>query len=64
MKTQNYCNLEQEIKQKVDKTKYKSWRGDLSKKGLDKVVWNDLECIQSEVNDIKETIQPIRKETK
>lgn len=46
MKTQNYCNLEQEIKQKVDKTNYKSWRGDLSKGGLDKVVWGDLKFIK------------------
>lgn len=49
MKTQNYCNLEQEIKQKADKLVYKSWRGDLSRSGLDKIVWNDLECVQSEV---------------
>lgn len=49
MKTQNYCNLEQEIKQRAEKLTYKSWRGDLSKEGLDMIVWNDLEYIQSEV---------------
>lgn len=50
MKTQNYCNLEQEIKQKVDKLVYKSWRGNLSKEGLGKITWNDLSNLNIKEN--------------
>ena len=44
----NYPSLEQEIKNKKDKRQYISWRGDLSKRGLDNILWNDLQYIQSE----------------
>lgn len=49
MKTQNYCSLEQEVKIKTEALKYKSWRGDLSKSGLQNIQWNDLQYVQSEV---------------
>lgn len=50
MKTQNlYKSLEQEIKERKEKLTAKSWRGDLTKRGLDKVQWGDLKCIQDQV---------------
>ena len=50
MKIQNsYKNLEQEVNNKTEAMKYKSWRGDLSRKGLDKVSWGDLNCVRTEV---------------
>lgn len=50
MKTQNlYETLEQEIKERKDKLTSQSWRGDLSRKGLDKVQWGDLKYIQDQV---------------
>ena len=50
MKTQNsYKSLEQEIEDRKNKLTAKSWRGDLSKRGLDKVQWGDLKCIQDQV---------------
>lgn len=45
----DYKNLEQEIKERKDKLTSQSWRGDLSRKGIDKVHWGDLNYIQSEV---------------
>lgn len=50
MKIQNlYESLEQEIKERKEKLTAKSWRGDLSRKGLEEVSWGDLNYIQSEV---------------
>lgn len=45
----NYKNLEQEIKERKDKLTSQSWRGDLTKRGLESVQWGDLNYIQSEV---------------
>lgn len=45
----DYKNLEQEIKERKEKLTAKSWRGDLTKRGLDKVQWGDLKCIQDQV---------------
>lgn len=44
-----YKSLEQEIKERKDNLTSQSWRGDLSRKGLDKVQWGDLKCIQDQV---------------
>lgn len=50
MKIQNlYETLEHEIKERKDALTKPSWRGDLSRKGIDKVHWGDLNYIQSEV---------------
>lgn len=50
MKTQNlYKSLEQEIKERKDKLTAKSWRGDLTKRGLQLIQWGDLKEIESEV---------------
>ena len=50
MKTQNlYKSLEHEIKERKEKLTAKSWRGDLSRKGLDNIQFGDLNYIQSEV---------------
>ena len=40
--------LEKEIEDRKNKLTAKSWRGDLSKRGLDKVQWGDLKCIQDQ----------------
>ena len=45
----DYKNLEQEIKERKEKLTAKSWRGDLTKRGIDKVQWGDLKCIQDRV---------------
>lgn len=45
----DYKNLEQEIIERKEKLTAKSWRGDLTKRGLDKVQWGDLKCIQDQV---------------
>ena len=45
----DYKNLEQEIKERKEKLTAKSWRGDLTKRGIDKVQWGDLKCIQDQV---------------
>lgn len=45
----DYKNLEQEIKERKDNLTSQSWRGDLSRKGLDKVQWGDLKYIQDQV---------------
>lgn len=45
----NYAKLEKEVKTKTEALKYKSWRGDLSKSGLQNIQWNDLQYIQYEV---------------
>lgn len=50
MKTQNsYKSLEHEIKERKNNLTKHSWRGDLSKRGLDRVQWGDLKCIQDQV---------------
>lgn len=50
MKIQNsYKSLKQEIEEKKNGLTAKSWRGDLTKRGLDKVQWGDLNYIQDEV---------------
>lgn len=45
----NYKSLEQEIKERKEKLTAKSWRGYLSRKGLDNIQFGDLNYIQSEV---------------
>ena len=45
----NYKTLEHEIKERKEKLTAKSWRGDLTKRGIDKVQWGDLNCIQDQV---------------
>lgn len=45
----DYKSLEREIKERKEKLTAKSWRGDLTKRGLDKVQWGDLKCIQDQV---------------
>jgi len=45
----DYKNLEHEIKERKEKLTAKSWRGDLTKRGIDKVQWGDLKCIQDQV---------------
>lgn len=45
----DYKSLEHEIKERKEELTSQSWRGDLSRKGLDKVSWGDLNYIQSEV---------------
>lgn len=50
MKTPNlYKSLEHEIKERKNNLTKHSWRGDLSKRGLDRVQWGDLKCIQDQV---------------
>lgn len=50
MKTQNlYKSLEREIKERKEKLTAKSWRGDLTKRGLQSIQWGDLKEIESEV---------------
>lgn len=50
MKTQNsYKFLEKEIEDRKNKLTAKSWRGDLSKRGLKSIQWGDLKCIQDQV---------------
>ena len=49
----DYKNLEQEIKERKDNLTSQSWRGDLSKRGLDNVSWGiDLKKIEQESLDI------------
>lgn len=45
----DYKSLEHEIKERKDKLTSQSWRGDLSRKSLDKVQWGDLKYIQDQV---------------
>lgn len=45
----NYKSLEQEVKERKDNLTSKTWRGDLTKRGLKSIQWRDLNCIQSEV---------------
>ena len=42
----NYKSLEHEIKDRKEKLTSKSWRGDLSRKGLEEVSWGDLKEIE------------------
>ena len=50
MKTQNsYKTLEKEIEDRKNKLTAQSWRGDLTKRGLDNISWGDLNYIQSEI---------------
>ena len=44
----NYKSLEHEIKERKDNLTKHSWRGDLSKRGLDRVQWGDLKYIQDQ----------------
>lgn len=44
----NYKSLEHEIKERKDNLTKHSWRGDLSKRGLDMVQWGDLKYIQDQ----------------
>ena len=45
----DYKNLEQEIKERKEKLTAKSWRGDLTKRGLKSIQLGDLKEIESEV---------------
>lgn len=45
----DYKNLEQEVKERKGNLTKPSWRGDLSRNGIDKVQWGDLNCIQDQV---------------
>ena len=45
----DYKYLEQEVKDRKDNLTKHSWRRDLSKRGLDRVQWGDLKCIQDQV---------------
>ena len=45
----DYKNLEQEIKERKEKLTAKSWRGDLTKRGLQSIQWGDQNNIKSEV---------------
>lgn len=45
----NYKSLEQEIIERKEKLTAKSWRGDLTKRGLKSIQWGDLNYIQSEI---------------
>ena len=50
MKTQNlYKSLEREIKERKEKLTAKSWRGDLTKRGLKSVNWGDLKEIETQI---------------
>ena len=44
----DYKNLEQEIKERKEKLTAKSWRGDLSRNGLEGVSWGDLMEIEAQ----------------
>ena len=44
----NYKDLEKQIEDRKNKLTAKSWRGDLTKRGLDKVSWGDLKEIEQE----------------
>lgn len=44
----DYKSLEQEIKERKDKLTSQSWRGDLSRKGLEEVSWGDLMEIETQ----------------
>ena len=44
----DYKYLEQEVKDRKDNLTKHSWRGDLSKRGLDRVQWGDLKYIQDQ----------------
>ena len=45
----DYKTLQQEVAQRKDNLTKPSWRGDLSKRGLDKVQWGDLKYIKDQV---------------
>ena len=45
----DYKFLEKEVEDRKDNLTKHSWRGDLSKRGLDMVQWGDLKCIQDQV---------------
>lgn len=45
----DYKSIEQEVEDRKNKLTAKSWRGDLTKRGLDKVQWGDLKYIQDQV---------------
>ena len=45
----DYKNLEQEIEERKNNLTKHSWRGDLSKRGLDRVQWGDLKYIKDQV---------------
>ena len=44
----DYKTLEQEVAQRKDNLTKPSWRGDLTKRGLDMVQWGDLKYIQDQ----------------
>lgn len=49
MKTQNsYKSLEQEVEDRKNKLTAKSWRGDLTKRGLKSIQWGDLKAIETQ----------------
>ena len=44
----DYKFLEKEVEDRKDNLTKHSWRGDLSKRGLDMVQWGDLKYIQDQ----------------
>ena len=55
----DYKYLEQEVKDRKDNLTKHSWRRDLSKRGLDRVQWGDLKCIQDQVVN-KQNVKQIK----
>lgn len=54
MKIQNlYETLEQEIKERKEKLTAKSWRGDLTKRGLKSIQWGDLKEVETQTLESK-----------
>lgn len=44
----DYKYLEHEIKERKEKLTAKSWRGDLTKRGLKSIQWGDLKEIEAQ----------------
>lgn len=43
-----YKSLEQEIKERKEKLTSKTWRGDLTKRGLKSIQWGDLKEVETQ----------------
>jgi hypothetical protein len=44
----DYKYLEQEVKERKDNLTSKTWRGDLTKRGLKSIQWGDLKEIETQ----------------
>lgn len=44
----NYKSLEHEIKERKETLTAKSWRGDLTKRGLKSIQWGDLKEVETQ----------------